>query len=629
MNKNIRSGIAQKVYSELQSNYHKGDWATAEKLAIELTKRLPQFPGGWSILGCIYAQSNRFDFALTAFNKLSKINPYDATTYNNIGNVLVNLNRISEAISNFKKSIQISDKFPDTYNSLGNAFKCSGQFSDAEVCFKKAIAINQNFAEAYYNLGNLYFDTGKLSGAVVCFISAIEVRPEYASAFNNLGLAYKELGQLREAAKCYERAIGIDASLIDAKFNLLYLKSTLSDLHSHQYLQEAVLLGNEMSTTAVNKFIHNKQWDATRPIRVGFVSGDYKKHPVGYFLEGLMSGNANASPRIEYIAFPATNARDELTAKLFESFIEWHPIDGLTDRAAAEIVNQSKIDILIDLSGYTAHTRLGVFAYKPAPVQMSWLGYWASTGLPEIDYILGDPYVTPSSHASHFSESIWQLPASYLCFSAFGLPVSHNIPNALKGDTVIFGSFNNLAKVGDEVIRLWSHIILAVPHSKLFLKCKQLGDTSVVNSIIEKFSKHHVHTSRLIIEGPESREQFLESYKRVDIALDTFPHPGGTTTAEALLMGVPVLTLKGDRFLSRVGESILSNVGLNEWISSDTTDYLRRAVMFANDFQHITKAKSILKENCKNSSLFNSNRFKSEFEKSIADIWQLYVGEIS
>ena len=276
----------------------------------------------------------------------------------------------------------------------------------------------------------------------------------------------------------------------------------------------------------------------------------------GYFLESFL-GEVDRR-HVALIAYPTINKTDDLTERIRPYFSKWQPLVGLSDEEAAKRIHEDGVHILIDLAGHTAGNRLPVFAYKPAPVQVTWLGYFATTGVKEIDYILGDPYVTPEREADHFVEKIWALPETYCCFSPpVGAPEVNPLP-ALSNGYVTFGCFNNLAKVNERVIELWGRVLQAVPGSKLMLKTKALADEAVRKRITEQFQAQGVAPDRLILEGPAPRVELLGAYGRVDIALDPFPYPGGTTSAEALWMGVPVLTK--DRKSTRLNSS-------HEWIS--------------------------------------------------------------
>ena len=260
---------------------------------------------------------------------------------------------------------------------------------------------------------------------------------------------------------------------------------------------------------------------------------------------------------------------------------------GISDEEAALKIRDDEIHVLYDLSGHTEFNRLGVFSLRPAPVQVTWLGYFGTTGMREIDYIMGDPIVTPVSEEKQFVEKVIRLPETYLCFSPPDTKSATSELPAIKNGFVTFGCFNSLIKINDKVVRVWAKILHAVPKSKLFLKTKLLGFNPKSEELIRRFEELGIDRKKLILEGWSPRDKLLQTYNEIDIVLDPFPYPGGTTSAESLWMGVPVITLKGNNFLSHVGETVVKNTGLDEWIAEDEHDYIEKAFKFASDLRSL------------------------------------------
>ena len=390
-------------------------------------------------------------------------------------------------------------------------------------------------------------------------------------------------------------------------------------LSTQEALAEAKRFGLKVFERAQPKFTTWKVSAKAEKLRIGFVSGDFSNHPVGYFVEGMLEQLDRS--QFEIFAFPTSSTTDDLTHRIKTFFTDWTPICGMSDQAAASLIHQKRIHILIDLSGHTAHNRLAVFSYKPAPIQASWLGYFATTGLPEMDYFLGDPQMSPENEANHFTEAIWNLAETWLCNKPPVHRVSISILPALSNGFLTFGSFGNLAKMNDLVVETWSSVLHRLPKSKLLLKSKQLGDLSQIEEVKSRFKKFNIPVYRLILEGPVSREAYFEAYQRVDIVLDTFPYPGGTTSVDSLWMGVPVLTLKGDRFLSHLGESIAINAGNSDWIAADVSEYANKAVGFASDLDRLAQLRNTLRERVLRSPLYDTTRFAKNFEKALWGMW--------
>lgn len=326
--------------------------------------------------------------------------------------------------------------------------------------------------------------------------------------------------------------------------------------------------------------------------------------------------------RVELIAYPTQPKEDGLTARIKPCFSAWKPLFKLNDQAAAQLIHSDGVHVLLDLSGHTAHNRLSVFAWKPAPVQATWLGYFASTGVEAMDYILGDKWLLPDVEAHHFSEKGWRFSGAHGCLT---LPVEKvNIETlpALQSHVITFGTLNNIAKMNDRVVACWARILNSIHNSQLYLNTKSLRDETLKKSIIDRYAAHGIAASRLILEATTGRFAALSSYNRIDIALDPFPYPGGTTSYEALWMGVPIITLQGSNYISHLGESILHHAGLPGWIATSEADYVAKAVQFANDLSKLASLRAGLREQVCTSSLFDAPRFAKHFEAALWGMWQ-------
>lgn len=452
---------------------------------------------------------------------------------------------------------------------------------------------------------------GRYSEAEQYFIQCIQQAPSYAEAHCNLGTIYQSINKFSEAVASYRAALRLKPNFYGAYSNLLFCLNYIKGLPAQYLLDEAKAFGSLVSSQARPKY---GRWDAIKPrsiLRVGFVSGDFKNHPVGYFLESFI-GDIERND-IKLYAYSTQPTRDEHTDRIQRHFDVWRPVFGLSDKVAAELIHSDNIDVLIDLSGHTAHNRLAIFSYKPAPVQATWLGYFATTGLPEMDYIIGDPYLLPQPESIHFTERPWQLPSSWFCMTPPSLIELQQLP-ALNAGHVTFGCFGNLSKVNDDVLDTWGKILIRAPTTKLFLKSNQLKDSTVVSDLISRFSQRGIDESRLILEGPSPRSNYLLAYKKVDLVLDTFPYPGGTTSVEAISMGVPVLTLRGDRFLAHLGESIVANTGLSELVATDIEDYVSKAFSYTSNLTNLQQLRETLRHKLASTPLFNTKQFASDIK---------------
>jgi len=292
------------------------------------------------------------------------------------------------------------------------------------------------------------------------------------------------------------------------------------------------------------------------------------------------------------------------------------------DETAARLIHADGVHVLLDLSGHTGNSRLPVFAWKPAPVQASWLGYFATTGVAEMDYLLADEVGVPEAQRKYFSETLWYLPDTRLCFTppAIDLPVA-SLP-ALHNGFVTFGSFQNLAKVQDEVLDAWGRILGALPNARLRWQCKQLGDPAVAEKMMVRFRQHRIDPARVTMHGTMYRDAYLSAHAEVDVMLDTFPYPGGTTTCEALWMGVPTITLAGDTMLARQGASMLMAAGLPDWVTISIEDYVAKAVSLADNLPKLAALRAVLREQANRSPLFDARRFAQNFEEALWGMWR-------
>lgn len=582
----------------------------------------PEHPDAHNILGNVLLRLGRSAEAEGSYRRALQLAPDFAEAHNNLGNALGELGRPDEAAACYRRALRIKPDYAEALNNLGNALLNLDRLAEAESCYRQALKIKPDFAEAHGNLGNFLQATAQLEQAEACYRRALEINPDFAKAHNNLGNALKDMGRLDEAVACHHWALQIKPDYVEAQSNLLGTLTFTS--HGESQYRDAARQFDAMVTRKARAPFSS--WQVANPparLRVGLVSGDLRHHSVSYFLEGLLT---NIDPDcMELYAYPTHHEADDLTARIKPCFAAWKPLVGQGDETAARMIRSDGVHVLIDLAGHTAHNRLPVFAWKPAPVQATWLGYLASTGMTAIDYLIADPWTLPTREEANFTERIWRLPETYICFTPPHMGIAVSPLPALATGSVTFGSFNNLTKVGDAVLALWARVLVSVPDSRLFLKTKQLEDRSVREDIVTRFGYHGIDAGRLILQGSvQSRAEHLASYQRLDIALDPFPYPGITTSAESLWMGVPVLTLAGESFLARQGLGLLSNAGLPEWIAVDADDYLKRAVSHAADLESLAALREGLRSRVLASPIFDAPRFARHFENALWGMWEGY-----
>ena len=581
----------------------------------------PSFTEAYSNLGNALNELGRLDEAEAAYNQAIALKSDSAIAHYNLGVTLKELGRVDEALASYNRAIALEPDNAEAHSNLGVTLKELGRLDEAEASCRRAIALKPDSAEAHCNLGNALQELGRLDEAEASYNQAIALKPSFTEAYSNLGSTLKSLGRVDDALASYNQAIALDPDFTAAISNLLFLQAS-AKFSATRYLKDAERFSDcsgGQVTSAFSSWNHDTKSES---LRVGFVSGDFTNHPVGYFLEEVLAELRLRN--IELYAYPTRHLSGETTERIRALFHVWTPISDKTDQNAAAIIHNDGIHILIDLSGHTDHNRLPVFGWRPAPIQISWLGYFASTGLPEIDYIVGDPFVTPIEETHHFIEKIWRLPESYLCFTPPTQKLAVKPLPALSNGFVTFGCFNNISKMTDEVISVRADILHNVPNSRLFLKDKQFDYTPARDRVMSKFAAFGVETDRLLLEGKSSRQEYLACYDRVDIALSPFPYGGGTTSVEGLWMGVPVICKKGHHFLSHLGESIAHNSGLSNWIAVDNEDYVGKAIEFSSDLKLLESLRAGLRDQLVSSPLFDQERFSNHFAQALFKMRALF-----
>ena len=524
-------------------------------------------------------------------------------------------------------AISLRPDYAEAYNNLGIALDEKGQVDDAIAAYRQAIRLRPAYGKALSNLGNALQAKQQLDEAIICHREAVASEPDLPAAHNNLGNVLKETGQIDEALIAYKRAAelspespGFDSNFVFAHhYQPAHNAVAIADAH-HQW--------NHRHAEPLRHSIRSSRNDRTadRRLMIGYVSADYGEHPVGRFLLPLLAHHDRGC--VEVFCYSGASRADVIAQRLRQSADHWREIAGIGDQHVAEQIRDDGIDILVDLSGHTAGNRLLVFARKPAPVQVSYLGYPGTTGLKAIDYRLTDAFADPPGLTEQFhSETLVRLQYTTWCFAEpSDAPPVGELP-ALRRGCVTFGSFNNLAKVTEPMLRLWSKILNQVPHSRLLLKAAGLASAGASQRVRRTLSAHGIDAGRLDLRGPEpDHSSHLALYNEMDIALDTFPYHGTTTTCDALWMGVPVIALAGQSHVSRVGLSLLSNTGLPELIATGEEEYAALAIALAMDQDRLRTLRATLRERMRGSPLMNAPAFAWNFESAYRWMWQRWCG---
>jgi protein O-GlcNAc transferase len=581
-------------------------------------------------LAAILEKRGKSEAAIASYQQALAITSENPQIYNNLGGAFRNLGRLDEALASYRRAITLKPDFAQAHSNMGAVLQERHSIVEAMACYKKAIEIDPTCFDAHNNMGVALQECGQFHAALASYRHTLEINPGFAESMNNLGALLADLGRIEEATAVYRQALDASPDFFRAHTNLLLIHNYLADQTPAEMLAEAVRFGEKAASKARPYSSWHNAPDPTRRLRVGIVSADLRQHPVGNFLEGVLAALASqAHGRLEFVAFSNHSQFDETSKRIKVNCQDWQSVLGISDEILARRIHENGIDILIDLSGHTGHNRLPLFAWKPAPIQATWLGYLGTTGVAAIDYLIADAWTLPESEERHFTEQIWRLPESYVCFTppASKTPVNE-LPAANNG-YITFGCFNNLSKVNDSVVALWSRVLQAVPNSRLFLKAKQFSDSAVQQSMQDRFAARGIDVQRLILSPLVARTEYLAPYQQVDIALDPFPYPGITTTVESLWMGVPVLTLEGNSFISRQGVGLSMNAGLASWIARDQDDYVALAVKHSADLDALALVRKTLRENVASSPIFDAPRFAQHFEAALRGMWEKWCHDQS
>ncbi len=516
-----------------------------------------------------------------------------------------------------RAALALPGQHPAGWNNLGNALDAMGQVDDACKAFARAIAEAPDFSFAHNNLGATLAGQGQFSAAAASYRKALQFDPQNYAALNNLGVALLEQGLAPDARAAFERVLAADPGNRDAADNRLYAEIYMQEDPRIIHAAHAAWGKSQPVPPPMRPMDTNPE----RRLRIGYISPDFRQHSVSYFFSPLLAAHDPAA--VEVFCYADVAHPDAVTARLKSIAQHWRDISGLGDDAVYKLIHTDQIDILIDLAGHTKGNRLAVFARRAAPVQVTAIGYPAATGLGAMDYRLCDAVTDPAPDADAWAvEALVRLPSGMLSYAPPDAPATNPLPAAADGH-ITFGSFNKLAKISAMTVTLWADVLKAQPASRLVIKSKPLVEAETRKRLEKAFAACGIETERLALYGwlPGDRAH-LELYNTIDIALDTFPYNGTTTTCEALWMGVPVLTLAGQGHAARVGASLLSQVGLGEWIMESADEVAHQAARLGGDMAALIELRGGLRARVAASPLCDGGVHARDVEQAYRAMWQ-------
>jgi len=611
------------------------------------------FPEALNNLGAALAGLGQIEEAIDTYQRALRLKPDYPEAHHNLGSALMERGQLGEAAAAYQKALALKPSYPEAFNHLGNALAGQGRREEAVAAYQRALELKPRYPEALNHLGVALHDLGRLEEAIAVIHRALELRPDYPEACNNLGNALRERGQMDQAIAGYRRALELKPDSPEALTNLgaaLAGQGQLDDaigafrqalrtkpghaaahsnlvyaLHFHpghdaRSISEERQRWNQRFGDPLKPFVPPRPTDCRpdRQLRVGYVSADFRDHPVGRQLLPLVARHDCA--RFEILCYSEAARPDWITERFRTLAGKWRNTIGISDARLAELVREDEVDILVDLAQHTAGNRLAMFARQPAPVQVSFAGYPGSTGLEAIKHRISDRFLeTGGANEDASSKEHVHLIDSFWCFDPCGLEVDVNPLPALKNHAVTFGSLGKTDKVNDPALKLWARALATAKDSRLVM-WSPAG--SHRERTLKTLRKEGVEASRVEFVEFRPRREYLQLYHRLDIVLDTFPYNGHNTSLDALWMGVPVVSLAGNTPVSRAGLSQLTNLGLPELVARSESEYIGVAESLARDLPRLAQLRSALRARMEASVLMDAPRFAQSVEAAYRSMWE-------
>jgi len=572
------------------------------------------------------AKLNLLDPAINYICQAIKLNPDYIDAYIALGDYLQKQSSYLEAIRAYQQGLNLDSENFTGYKHLGFALNAYQDFTDAMACFQEAQRISPDDQQVLWELVKLYNYFGYKEDVVTTLQLLNKYQPNSPVISNYLGLTLVEQGRIKEALDNYKIAFRLSPDNDVVHSNMLLATNYFPQSDPYQLMQAHQdwdqMHARDLKVENPLFFIQKKP---EKKLRIGYLSPDFKKHSVSHFFQSLLE--AHDRKNFETFCYSKVTKPDQITENLRQLSDCWRDIHDKTDLVAAETIRNDGIDILVDLAGHTGNNGLLIFARKPAPVQVTWLGYPNTTGLESMDYRITDSMADPRGKTDKMcSETLLRMPETFLCYyPPAEAPEINQNPPCMHNGYVTFGSFNNLAKINQEILEFWSRILKQIPNSKLVLKSRTLADPATKERFQSAFNKQGLSPERVELwDFIPSKSGHLGAYNQIDIALDPFPYNGTTTTCEALYMGVPVITLLGDRHSSRVSASILQSINHPELFGETKKQYLQTCRDLSKTPEKLREIRSSLRSEILNSPLCDKQRFAGDMEDLYRSIWKGY-----
>jgi predicted O-linked N-acetylglucosamine transferase (SPINDLY family) len=593
-----------------------GKAAEARDLCRRIVNLEPGNGAAWHFLGVLAFQDCRLKESAELLARAIGLEPNVADYHNSMGILLIEVKDYPRAIRSFRTALVLDPRLAVAHYNLGRALEQDGRLQQAADSVGNALAEKPDYAEAHNQLGNILRKLGRIKEAAEAHRQAISLRPDFAPAYNNLAAALAQCGNLKEALAAYRKAMELQPGLASAHSDYLFMLYHDYGATRVALFEESKRFGQRHGRHRI--FVHENDRDPDRPLRVGYVSPDYRQHTIPHIIEPILAHHDRS--QVKVVCYSAVHHRDHVTTRLQSLADEWRDIELLSFAAAADLVRRDRVDILVDLTGHMAGNRLPLFALKLAPIQAQ-LGFPGTTGVAAMDYRFTDAHSDPPGQADppYTETPIWMPDCAWLYQPDADAPAVGPLP-ALTNEHITFGCLNRPTKLSDGTIDLWCQILRQIPSAKMVLLAGYNG--AAANNLGDRFARHGVGAGQLRYMPQVSPANYLKALNQLDIALDPFPYNGETTTCDGLWMGVPAVTLAGDSFHSRRGVSHLTNVGLTQMIARTPGEYVQTAVALAKDLPRLAEVRRTLREKMSKSPLTDGATYTRHLEAVYRKVWR-------
>ena len=595
-----------------------GRLADAEAMARQVLAVAPSDAAALHCLGLVAQSIGRSQDAIDLLGRAAMADPFVAEYHYNLSVAFESLGQLPQAEAALRAALRVKPDLAPAHLKLGAVLFAAGRIDEAIISFNQSVQLRPLEPWGYLNLGKSYRFQDKLDQAEAAFRKALVIAPDLAPAWNMLGSCLRTGGRIKDAIDAFARAVQLDPKLREAHSNLCYALYFDPQTPPQKIFDEHLAWARKFAdpvAPAVSAHPNDRAPD--RRLRIAYVSPNLRRHVVGLFMLPIIENHD--WEHFEVTCYSDVASPDDLTARLKSRASVWRDTRALSDEQLANLVREDGIDILVDVNLHMRGCRLGAFARKPAPVQITHLAYCGTSGLSQMDFCITDPHMMHAGCEVYFKEWLLPMAESYWCYRPPDETPPVGPPPMQRNGYVTFGSLNTLAKVNDQVIQLWAKLLERVPNSRLAVHIPGGAET---RSAIDRFVAHGIRAERLLPVARLDLANYMDLYNQIDIALDPFPYGGGTTTLDALWMGVPVVTLAGQLPVGRAGVSILSNLQLLDLIAQTKEQYLNYAAALAADPVRLTDLRSTLRDRMQSSPLLDAPRYVRNLEAAYRQAWQ-------